>query len=151
VEALADVVPFLGLAGETGELLNEYKKYVRDGSAHVRFRDRLREELGDLLWYLADAASRFDLRLSEVAETNLAKVRDRWGDRGSDEQLMLYGNARVFDEGGDRHEKRGRVGGENRRGKQVHPLALDWMPMRIGPIRRDATSGQLSANKASAP
>lgn len=97
VTAMAEVVPFLGLAGETGELLNEYKKYLRDGSAHVRFRDRLKEELGDLLWYLADAAAKFDLRLSEVAAFNLTKVRERWGDRGRDGQLALYGHARVFD------------------------------------------------------
>ena len=95
--AMAEVVPFLGLAGETGEILNEYKKYVRDGSAHERFRERLREELGDLLWYLADAAAKFDLRLSEIAEINLAKVRERWADRGPTGQLTLYGSARIFD------------------------------------------------------
>lgn len=93
----AEVLPLLGLAGETGELLNEYKKYLRDGSAHQRFRDRLKEELGDLLWYLADAAAKFDLRLSDVAAANLTKVRERWGERGKDGQLTLYGEARVFD------------------------------------------------------
>lgn len=93
----AEVLPFLGLAGETGELLNEYKKYLRDGSAHERFRDRLKEELGDLLWYLADTASKFDLRLSEVAALNLAKAGERWGDRGEDGQLTLYGRSRMFD------------------------------------------------------
>ncbi|HEY7118029.1 MAG TPA: nucleoside triphosphate pyrophosphohydrolase family protein [Tepidisphaeraceae bacterium] len=97
VAAAAEIVPFLGLAGETGELLNEYKKYLRDGSAHERFRDRLKEELGDLLWYLADAAAKFDLRLSDVAAANLQKVRERWGDRSGDRQLTLYGGARVFD------------------------------------------------------
>ena len=97
VSSGAEVLPFLGLAGETGELLNEYKKYLRDGSAHERFRDRLREELGDLLWYLADAASKFNLRLSEVAAVNLTKAGDRWGDRGEDGQLALYGRSRVFD------------------------------------------------------
>jgi NTP pyrophosphatase (non-canonical NTP hydrolase) len=93
----AEVLPFLGLAGETGELLNEYKKYLRDGSAHERFRDRLKEELGDLLWYLADAASKFELRLSEVAAVNLTKVMERWGDRGQNGQLTLYGQSRIFD------------------------------------------------------
>jgi len=97
VERGSEVVPLLGLAGETGELLNEYKKYLRDGSAHEKFRDRLREELGDVLWYLADAASRFDLQLSGVASSNLEKVRERWGERDSDGQPMLYGTARVFD------------------------------------------------------
>lgn len=98
-EHTSELLPLLGLASETGELLNEYKKYLRDGSAHKRFRDRLKEELGDLLWYLADAAAKFELRLSEVAAANLTKVRERWGDRGTDGQLTLYGDARVFDAG----------------------------------------------------
>ena len=64
---------------------------------HERFRERLKEELGDLLWYLATAAAKFNLQLSEIAETNLAKVRERWGDRDPDGQLLLYGSARIFD------------------------------------------------------
>lgn len=72
------VVPMLGLAGEAGQLLSEYKKLLRDGNTHVCFKDRVREELGDLLWYIANVASKFDLRLGEVAEANLAKVRARW-------------------------------------------------------------------------
>ena len=28
------IVPMLGLAGETGQLLSEYKKHLRDGDAH---------------------------------------------------------------------------------------------------------------------
>ena len=76
------IVPLLGLAGEAGELLSEYKKYLRDGDAHRLFKDRVAEELGDLLWYLANVASKFGLDLDEVAEANLVKARDRWLLRG---------------------------------------------------------------------
>ena len=31
---LSLIVPMLGLAGETGQLLSEYKKHLRDGEAH---------------------------------------------------------------------------------------------------------------------
>ncbi len=75
------IVPLLGLAGETGELLTEYKKYLRDGEAHKLFTERIQEELGDLLWYIADVASKFDLDLGKIAETNLQKSQDRWGAR----------------------------------------------------------------------
>ena len=34
------MVPLLGLAGETGELLSEYKKHLRDGDSHLLFKDR---------------------------------------------------------------------------------------------------------------
>lgn len=73
------IVPMLGLAGETGQLLSEYKKHLRDGEAHRLFRERVSEELGDLLWYVANVASKFDLLLSDVAAANLVKVTQRWG------------------------------------------------------------------------
>jgi NTP pyrophosphatase (non-canonical NTP hydrolase) len=73
------VVPLLGLAGETGELLSEYKKHLRDGDSHLLFRERVSEELGDLLWYVANVAAKFDLKLGEIALQNLRKTRDRWG------------------------------------------------------------------------
>jgi NTP pyrophosphatase (non-canonical NTP hydrolase) len=72
------IVPMLGLAGETGQLLSEYKKHLRDGEAHRLFKERVSEELGDLLWYLANVASKFDLTLEEIATANLAKVKARW-------------------------------------------------------------------------
>ena len=68
----------LGLAGEAGQLLSEYKKRLRDGETHVRFKDRVREELGDLLWYLANVASKFGVELEDIARANLTKVRARW-------------------------------------------------------------------------
>jgi hypothetical protein len=36
------------------------------------------EELGDLLWYIANVASKFELTLDEIAAANLAKVQARW-------------------------------------------------------------------------
>lgn len=83
VEGAELMVPLLGLAGEVGELLNEYKKRLRDGDAHVRFKDRVAEELGDLLWYVAETASRFGLDLEEVAQRNLEKTAARWGGSGA--------------------------------------------------------------------
>ncbi|HCF0147877.1 nucleoside triphosphate pyrophosphohydrolase family protein [Pseudomonas aeruginosa] len=79
------VVPLLGLAGETGELLSEYKKHLRDGNSHLLFKERVSEELGDLLWYIANVAKKFDIKLSDIAEQNLRKVSGRWGpqDTGS--------------------------------------------------------------------
>jgi NTP pyrophosphatase (non-canonical NTP hydrolase) len=82
------VVPLLGLAGETGELLSEYKKHLRDGDAHRLFKERVAEELGDLLWYVANVAAKFDLKLDEIADGNLRKTRDRWGKEDSSELVL---------------------------------------------------------------
>ena len=77
-DVLSLVVPMLGLAGEAGQLLSEYKKHLRDGEAHRLFKERVSEELGDLLWYVANVASKFDLKLDEIATANLAKLKARW-------------------------------------------------------------------------
>ena len=75
---LSLIVPMLGLAGETGQLLSEYKKHLRDRDAHRLFKERVGEELGDLLWYVANVASKFGLTLDQIAVANLAKVKSRW-------------------------------------------------------------------------
>ncbi|GEM_PF-44893 len=72
------IVPLLGLAGEAGTLLSEYKKYLRDGEAHRLHKERVAEELGDLWWYLSNVASKYGLDLGAIAEANLAKIRSRW-------------------------------------------------------------------------
>lgn len=72
------LIPLLGLAGEAGTLVSEYKKQLRDGPGHVRFADHVSEELGDLLWYVANLANKMGLSLEDVAQANLVKVTDRW-------------------------------------------------------------------------
>jgi NTP pyrophosphatase (non-canonical NTP hydrolase) len=77
----AELVPLLGLTGEVGALLAEYKKLLRDGPIHLNFHDRLGEELGDILWYVATVATKFGLDLERVAQANLDKVDARWSRR----------------------------------------------------------------------
>lgn len=62
----AITTPMLGLIGETGEVVTELKKRAREGVAYVSFRERLVEELGDLLWYAADLATHCGIDLGEV-------------------------------------------------------------------------------------
>jgi NTP pyrophosphatase (non-canonical NTP hydrolase) len=75
------MVPLLGLAGEVGELQSEYKKALRDGDTPDLYRDRFAEELGDVLWYVADLATKLGFDLDRIAALNLAKSRERWGRR----------------------------------------------------------------------
>jgi NTP pyrophosphatase (non-canonical NTP hydrolase) len=77
----AEVIALLGMVGEVGGLLSEYKKLLRDGETHRKFRDEVAEELGDILWYVANVASKYDLSLGDVATANLAKTEGRWKDR----------------------------------------------------------------------
>jgi NTP pyrophosphatase (non-canonical NTP hydrolase) len=88
------MIPLLGLAGETGSLLTHYKRYLRDGEGYVFFRQRIAEELGDILWNVANIATKTNLSLDAVAKENVAKIRDRWTDQESDK-----GGSKLFDEG----------------------------------------------------
>jgi NTP pyrophosphatase (non-canonical NTP hydrolase) len=72
------IAPMLGLASETGSILNVYKKYLRDGIGLAANREFLREELGDLLWYTAAVATACGLDLEDIAQANLARTRDRY-------------------------------------------------------------------------
>ena len=65
-----------GLAGEAGEVVELIKKYV--GHAHTPSHTRISEELGDVLWYVADIASRYDLNLDGIAANNIRKLRERY-------------------------------------------------------------------------
>lgn len=80
----AIMVPLLGLAGEAGSLLTEYKKWLREGDAYVLFNDQIAEELGDVLWYVTNLASKAGLSLEDVAERNLRKIRGRWHSAAED-------------------------------------------------------------------
>lgn len=86
------VLPLLGLVGEVGALAAEWKKRRRDVEGYRGFPDELREELGDALWYMAVLADRANLQLSDIAESNLAKVDDAFG---AGEQIRLH---HVYDE-----------------------------------------------------
>jgi hypothetical protein len=70
------IAPMLGLAGGTGKILAMYQRYLRDNIDLSSSRDLLRENLGELLWYLSMVATACDLSLEEIAELNLMRNRD---------------------------------------------------------------------------
>lgn len=71
--------PALGLGGEVGEVLNKVKKIMRDHDGQItdEYRDILKKELGDVLWYTATLADELGLNLDEVAQANLEKLASR--------------------------------------------------------------------------
>ena len=71
--------PILGLNGEAGELANKIKKVFRDrkGELTPELHDELVDELGDVLWYVAEIASALMVDLEYVAKKNLLKLEDR--------------------------------------------------------------------------
>lgn len=66
----------LGLAGESGECCDIVKKYKYQG--HELDEEHLKDELGDVLWYVAETASGLGITLEEVAQYNLDKLHKRY-------------------------------------------------------------------------
>ena len=69
----------LGLAGEAGEVANIVKKIQRDfgGKITDEIRAKLKDELGDVLWYVSACADELNLTLEEIAEFNVGKLAAR--------------------------------------------------------------------------
>ena len=70
----------LGLAGEAGEIANKVKKFIRDGYSEDEFPGKindLRDELGDVLWYVAALSRDLNLDLHDIALQNLEKLYGR--------------------------------------------------------------------------
>jgi len=84
--------PELMLAEEVGELLGVEAKFIRKhegmdiekaigwetmrGDA-LKARDRIKGELGDILWGVSEYATRHGFTLSEIMDYNIAKLTER--------------------------------------------------------------------------
>ena len=66
----------MGLCGESGEAIDIVKKWLAQG--HPLDREHLAGELGDVAWYLAEAATALDVPLETVFQGNLDKLRQRY-------------------------------------------------------------------------
>lgn len=66
----------LGLAGEAGECADIVKKHLFQG--HELDKEKLLDEIGDVLWYCAYSADTLGLRLEDIMEHNINKLRARY-------------------------------------------------------------------------
>ena len=66
----------MGLCGEAGECIDVVKKHLFQG--HELDREKLIDEAGDCLWYLAGLAAALEIGLEEIAAGNIEKLRKRY-------------------------------------------------------------------------
>lgn len=66
----------MGLCGESGEAIDIVKKWLAQG--HELDKEHLAKELGDIAWYLAEAATALDLSLEEILQANIEKLKKRY-------------------------------------------------------------------------
>ena len=76
----------MGLCGESGEAIDLVKKHLFHG--HELDRDALIKELGDVAWYLAEAAEALEIPLEEIFERNIEKLKKRYPEGFSEEKSI---------------------------------------------------------------
>lgn len=66
----------MGLCGESGEAIDILKKHLFQG--HDLDRAKIIKELGDVAWYLAEAAMGLGVTLESICQGNLDKLHARY-------------------------------------------------------------------------
>jgi NTP pyrophosphatase (non-canonical NTP hydrolase) len=66
----------LGLAGETGQVVDLVKNYTFRGKNLDR--QELIHEMGDVLWYLSQVAEWANIPFDEVAQSNIKELNKRY-------------------------------------------------------------------------
>lgn len=76
----------MGLCGESGEAIDIVKKWLAQG--HLLDKAHLASELGDVAWYLAEAATALGLDLEDILQANLDKLERRYPEGFSTEKSV---------------------------------------------------------------
>ncbi len=73
------IYPVLGLTGEAGEVAEKVKKIIRDENGIIsdEKREEVKKELGDVLWYLSQTATEFNIELEDIVQKNIEKLQSR--------------------------------------------------------------------------
>ena len=77
----------MGLCGESGEAIDIVKKWMAHG--HELDREHLAKELGDIAWYLAEAATALDMDLEDIFQANIEKLKKRYPEGFSSEKSRV--------------------------------------------------------------
>ena len=121
------IVSLLGLAGELGDLNSTFKKLVLQRDSRT-LRGDLREDIGDILWYLTSLAVLHKIPLQEAARESARKA----------DRLYSQGEVNHFDDGFDDEERLPRqfsvTFSEKRNGKQllVRIMVSPHAPLELG-------------------
>lgn len=66
----------MGLNGEAGECIDVLKKYYFQG--HELDKDKIIDELGDVLWYIGEICQGLGIAMEDVAIHNIEKLKKRY-------------------------------------------------------------------------
>ena len=74
-----------GLASEVGEIHGVVQKHYQ---GHPINDGKVKEELGDLLWFAAELCTAYDWKIEDVMQENIEKLKKRYPDGFSEERSV---------------------------------------------------------------
>ena len=83
-EQLSNLV--FGINGEIGEVTDLLKKHLFHG--HDLGIQELTEELGDIMWYLTNIATFFNILMTYILQENIKKLEERYPEGFSKEKSI---------------------------------------------------------------
>jgi len=83
---LDDLHMVLGMQTEAAEIADVYKKTI----AYKKPLDfvNIKEELGDIMWYIANLCNMNGWDLRDIMQTNIDKLKTRYPDKFSEEEAL---------------------------------------------------------------
>jgi NTP pyrophosphatase (non-canonical NTP hydrolase) len=66
----------MGISAEAGEVADLFKKHI--GHDHPLDKEKVKKEIGDVLWYAAALSTRMGFTLEEVFAANITKLCERY-------------------------------------------------------------------------
>jgi NTP pyrophosphatase (non-canonical NTP hydrolase) len=83
---LDDLHMVLGMQTEAAEIADVYKKHI----AYKKELDlvNVKEEIGDLMWYIANLCNMNSWDLREILDTNISKLEARYPEKFTEEQAI---------------------------------------------------------------
>lgn len=76
----------LGIVSESAEVSDEVKKQLYHG--HDKNPEKIKDELGDVMWYMANLATKYGLTLKDIAKHNITKLKERYPDGFSQDKSI---------------------------------------------------------------
>lgn len=76
----------MGMMTEVGELTDQFKKNLAYGK-DIDWVN-VKEEIGDLMWYISEFANHYNYDLEEILETNISKLQKRFPEKFTSEDAI---------------------------------------------------------------
>jgi NTP pyrophosphatase (non-canonical NTP hydrolase) len=76
----------IGISTEAGEILDAFKRHIYYGKELDVVN--IKEEIGDIMWYVAILCRELNLNMEDILQTNIDKLKARYPDKFSETHAL---------------------------------------------------------------